>query len=195
MMLLPRLHQWGGSGKLLYTEIATNQQSFKVSPDMDKMKNIDLEFLHTLHIEKIRTQNERAELVKKKLAFITIFFGIGSVNFGFWVEDLFWLLYFVPLIAICFDLEIMSANSRIKRIGGFLGRHPQSDAGKSEREWEHFCATYRDYLAPSANTIFSIIGTLCAAILIHAQQSFVHTDMQLWFAIWLIASMSMIIGL
>ena len=117
MMLLPRLHQWGGSGKLLYTEIATNQQSFKVSPDMDKMKNIDLEFLHTLHIEKIRTQNERAELVKEKLAFITIFFGIGSVNFGFWVDDLFWLLYFVPLIAICFDLEIMSANSRIKRIG------------------------------------------------------------------------------
>jgi hypothetical protein len=122
---------------------------------MDKMKNIDQEFLHTLHIEKIRTQNERAELVKKKLAFITVFFGIGSVNFGFWVEDLFWLLYFVPLIAICFDLEIMSANSRIKRIGGFLGRHPQSYAGESEREWEHFCATYRDYLAPSANTILA----------------------------------------
>jgi hypothetical protein len=100
MMLLPRLHQWGGSGKLLYTEIATNQQNVKVSPDMDKMKNIDLEFLHTLHIEKIRTQNERAELVKKKLAFITVFFGIGSVNFGFGVEDLFWLLYFVPLITI-----------------------------------------------------------------------------------------------
>ena len=40
---------------------------------MNKMKNIDQEFLHTLHIEKIRTQNERAELVKKKLAFITIF--------------------------------------------------------------------------------------------------------------------------
>jgi hypothetical protein len=32
---------------------------------MDKMKNIDQEFLHTLHIEKIRTQNERAELVKR----------------------------------------------------------------------------------------------------------------------------------
>jgi hypothetical protein len=41
---------------------------------MDEMKNIDQEFLHTLHIEKIRTQNERAELVKKKLAFITVFF-------------------------------------------------------------------------------------------------------------------------
>ena len=76
-----------------------------------------------------------------------------------------WLLYFVPLIAICFDLEIMSANSRIKRIGGFLGRHPQSDAGKSEREWEHFCATYRDYLAPSANAIFSLIGTLWKRLL------------------------------
>jgi hypothetical protein len=162
---------------------------------MYKTKNIDQEFLHTLHKEKIRTQNERAELVKKKLAFITIFFGIGSINFGFRIEDLSCLLYFVPLVAIGFDLEIMSANSRIKRIGVFLGRHPQSDAGKSEREWEHFCAIYRDYLAPSANTIFSIIGTLCAAILIHAQQSLVHMDIQLWFAIWLIASMSVIIGL
>ena len=162
---------------------------------MDKMENIDQEFLHTLHKKKIQTQNERAKLVKKKLTFITVFFGIGSANFGFRIEDLFWLLYSVPLIAIWFDLEIMSANSRIRRIGVLLGRHPQSDAGKSEQEWELFCATYRNYLAPSANTIFSIIGTLCAAILIHAQQSLVHTDIQPWFAIWLIASMSAIIGL
>jgi hypothetical protein len=162
---------------------------------MYKTKNIDQEFLHTLHKEKIRTQNERAELVKKKLAFITVFFGIGSINFGFRIEDLSCLLYFVPLVAICFDLEIMSANSRIKRIGVFLGRHPQSDAGKSEREWEIFCDIYQDRLAPSANAIISIIGTLCSAILIHAQQISVHTGIQLRFAIWLIASISAIIGL
>jgi hypothetical protein len=162
---------------------------------MDKKKNIDREFLRALHKEKMRTQNEREELVKEKLAFITVFFGIGSVNFGFRIEDLFWLLYFIPLIAIGFDFEIMSANSRIKRIGVFLGRHPQSDAGKSEREWERFCDIYQDRLAPSANAIISIIGTLCSAILIHAQQSLVHTGIQLRFAIWLIASIFAIIGL
>jgi hypothetical protein len=46
------------------------------------MEKNDQEFLRTLHKEKIRTQNERAELVKKKLAFITVLFGIGSANFG-----------------------------------------------------------------------------------------------------------------
>ena len=159
------------------------------------MKNIDRDFLHSLHKEKIRIQNERAELVKKKLVFITVFWGIGSVNFGFRIEDLFWLLYFVPLIAICFDLYIMSADSRIEHIGVFLGRHPQSYAGIPEREWEHFCAMHRDYLAPTANTIFTIIGILCSAILIHAQQSSIRTNIQPWFEIWLIASISVIIGL
>lgn len=155
----------------------------------------DREFLHTLHKEKIRTQDERAELVKKKVAFITIFFGIGSVNLGFRIEDLFWLFYFVPMVAICFDLYIMSADSRIKRIGVFLGRHPQSDAGKSEREWEQFCILYRDNLAPSANTFFSIIGTSCAAIFIHTQQTLDNGNMQLLFSIWLSASVAVIIGL
>ncbi len=159
------------------------------------MEKNDQEFLQTLHKEKIRAQEERANLVQKKLAFITVFFGIGSVNVGFQIEDLFWLLYFVPLVAICFDLYIMSADSRIKRIGAFLGRHPQSDAGKAEQEWERFCAVHRDNIAPSAHIIFSIIGTLCSAILIHAQQSLIHTNMQLWFSIWLIASIAVIIGL
>jgi len=159
------------------------------------MEKNDQEFLQTLHKEKIRTQEERANLVQKKLAFITVLFGIGSVNVGFQIEDLFWLLYFVPLVAICFDLYIMSADSRIKLIGAFLGRHPQSDAGKAEQEWERFCTVHRDNIAPSANIIFSIIGTLCSAILIHAHQSLIHTNMQLWYSIWLIASIAVIIGL
>jgi hypothetical protein len=159
------------------------------------MKNNEQEFLQTLHKEKIRTQNERANLVQKKLAFITVFFGIESVNFRFRIEGFFWILYFVPLVAICFDLYIMSADSRIKRIGAFLGRHPQSDAGKAEQEWERFCTVHRDNIALFANIIYSIIGTLCSAILIHAHQSLIHVNMQLWFSIWLIASITVIIEL
>jgi len=159
------------------------------------MDKNDQEFLQTLHKEKIRTQNERADLVKKKLAFITVFFGIGSVNVGFQIEGLFWILYFVPLVAVCVDLYIMSADSRIKRIGAFLGKHPQSDAGIAEREWENFCIVHRDYIATVANIVFSIIGTLCSAVLIRAQQSLIQANMQLWFSIWLIASLAVIIGL
>jgi len=159
------------------------------------MEENDQEFLRALHEEKIRTQNERAELVTTKLAFITVLFGLSSVNLGIKIADICWLLYFVPLVAISYDLYIMSADSRIKRIGIFLGRHPVSMAGKAERAWEQFCTTYRDGLAPSANMFFSIIVTLGAAIFIHSQQTWTQGYMRLWFSVWLVASLAVIIAL
>jgi len=107
------------------------------------MEENDQEFLRALHEEKIRTQNERTQLVTMKLAFITVLFGLSSVNVGIDISDIFWLLYFVPLVAISYDLYIMSADSRIKRVGIFLGRNPVSLTGKAEREWERFCTSYR----------------------------------------------------
>jgi hypothetical protein len=68
------------------------------------MDESDREFRRALHEEKIRTQNERAEYVTRKLAFITVIFGISSVNLGIEIADIYWLLYFIPLVAICYDL-------------------------------------------------------------------------------------------
>jgi len=159
------------------------------------MEENDQEFLRALHEEKIRTQNERTELVTMKLAFITVLFGLSSVDVHVEIADISWLLYFVPLVAISYDLYIMSADSRIKRIGIFLGRHPVSMTGKAERAWEQFCITYRDGLAPSANIFFSIIVTLGAAIFIHSQQVWTRGYMRLCFSVWLVASLSVIIAL
>jgi hypothetical protein len=89
----------------------------------------------------------------------------------------------------------MSADSRIKRIGIFLGRNPISLAGKAEQEWERFCTSYRDSLAPSANMFFSVIVTLGAAAFIHSQQRWTEKFMRLWFAIWLVLSLAVIIAL
>jgi protein-S-isoprenylcysteine O-methyltransferase Ste14 len=89
----------------------------------------------------------------------------------------------------------MSADSRIKRIGIFLGRNPVSLAGKAEQEWERFCTSYRDSLAPSANMFFSVIVTLGAAAVIHSQQSWTEKFVRLWFAIWLVLSLAVIIAL
>ena len=164
------------------------------SMDMAINEN-DNEFLRALHNEKIRTQNERSALVIRKMTFIAISFAISSVNIGIKIEDIFWLLYFVPMIAVCHDLYIMSADLRIKRIGIFLGMHPVSAAGNPEREWENFCTFYRDSLAPSANIFFSITATLGAAVFIHAQQTWMRGSMQLWFAVWLVASLTIIIAL
>jgi len=155
----------------------------------------DQEFLRALHEEKIRTQNERAKLVTMKLAFVTVLFGLSSVNLKIDMADIFWLIYFVPLVSISYDLYIMSADSRIKRIGIFLGRHPGSLAGKAEQEWERFCFSYRDSLAPSANMFFSVIVTLGAAAFIHSQQSWTEKFVRLWFAVWLVLSLAVIIAL
>ncbi len=159
------------------------------------MEDNDHEFLRALHEEKIRTQNERADYVTRKLAFVTVLFGISSVDLGIKIADLCWLLFFIPLVAICYDLYIMSADSRIKRIGIFLGRHPVSHAGMAEREWEQFCIAYRDGLAPSANMFFSVIVTIAAAIFIHSQQSWLVGEKKLWFASWLAISLSAIVWL
>jgi hypothetical protein len=159
------------------------------------MEENDQEFLRALHEEKIRTQNERTQLVTMKLAFITVLFGLSSVNLGIDISDIFWLLYFVPLVAISYDLYIMSADSRIKRVGIFLGRNPVSLAGKAEREWERFCASYRDGMAPSANLFFSTIVTLGAAAFIHSQGCWTEKIMRLWFAVWLVVSLTAIIVL
>ena len=159
------------------------------------MEENDHEFLRALHEEKIRTQNERAKLITMKLAFITVLFGLSSVNMKVEIADVFWLTYFVPLVAISYDLYIMSADSRIKRVGVFLGRHPVSLAGKAEQEWERFCTSYRDSLAPSANMFFSVIVTLGAAAFIHSQQSWTEKFLRLWFAVWLVLSLAGIIAL
>jgi hypothetical protein len=159
------------------------------------MEDSDIEFLRALHEEKIRTQNERADYVTRKLAFITVLFGISSVDLGFKIPCIYWLLYLVPMVAISFDLYIMSADSRIKRIGVFLGRHPVSMAGKAERQWERFCVIYRDGLAPSANIFFSAVVTLAAAVFIYSQPIEPAEYMRLVFAAWLALSLAIIVAM
>ncbi|MCJ7445443.1 MAG: hypothetical protein MUO26_13115 [Methanotrichaceae archaeon] len=159
------------------------------------MEESDQEFLRVLHEEKIRTQSERADYVTRKLAFITVIFGISSVNLGIEIADIYWLLYFIPLVAICYDLYIMSADSRIKRIGTFLGKYPASKAGEAEKVWEQFCRSYRDDTSPSANMLISFIVTLVAGIFIRFQQPHLHEHDRLVLAIWLIVSLFSIAGL
>jgi hypothetical protein len=155
----------------------------------------DQEFLRALHEEKIRTQTERADYMTKKLAFVTVLFGLSSVNLGIAIAEIYWLLYFIPLVVICYDLYIMSADSRIKRIGTFLGRHPGSQAGEAEKQWERFCIHYRDGLAPSANMFFSIVVTVAAAVFIRTQQPSNDHEFKVLFAAWLVISMLAIVAL
>jgi hypothetical protein len=155
----------------------------------------DQEFLRALHEEKIRTQTERADYITRKLAFIAVLFGLSSFNLGINIVEIYRLLYFIPLVAICYDLYIMSADSRIKRIGTFLGRHPGSIAGEAEKQWERFCIRYKDGLAPSANMFFSMVVTIAAAVFMSAQQSLEDHGFRVYFASWLVISIMTIVAL
>lgn len=159
------------------------------------MDDCDIELLRMLHSERIRTQNERSKLIIQKLTFIAVFFGIVSINIGIQIKEIFGILYLIPPLAICYDLYIMSSDSRIERIDAFLGRHPISTAGKAEHEWTYFCESNRDSLATSANALFSIMATAGTGVFIYSQQTWMFRTTEFWFYAWLIVSMVVIIGL
>ncbi len=154
-----------------------------------------IEFLRALHEEKIRTQNERAGYLTQKLALVTVLLGFSIVNMGLRISEFVWLLYFIPMLAICYDLFFMSADLRIKRVGTFLGRHPASLAGEAEKQWEAFCISYQDGITYFANMFFSIFGTMAAALFIHSQQSSAFMQSKVFFAVWLVISVLAIVVL
>jgi len=150
----------------------------------------DIEFLRALHEEKIRTQNERAGYLTQKLTLVTVFLGLNIVNMRLTIPEVYWLLYFIPMLAICYDLFFMSADLRIKRIGTFLGRHPASPVGEAEKQWEAFCISYQDAITYFANMFFSIFGTVAAAVFIRPQQDI--RESEVFFAAWLVISLLVI---
>ena len=153
------------------------------------------EFLRALHEEKIRTQTERAGYITQKLTFVTILLGLSVVNMRLAIVDFYWLLYFIPMLVICYDLFFMSADSRVKRIGIFLGRHPSSQASEAEKQWEAFCKSYQDSIISLANMFFSIFITVGAAAFIHSQQSADIKKLNILFAAWLMISLLIIVVL
>jgi hypothetical protein len=148
----------------------------------------DQELLRALHEEKVTAQHERASYVTRKMAFVTVLFGLSSLSLGIEIARIYWLLYFIPLVAICYDSYIMAADARVKRIGAFLARQPV--AGEVEREWERFSAVYRSSFSPFTDTALSIVVTVAAAIYLFSQQQPPRGGaLRLLFALWLVGSL------
>jgi len=156
----------------------------------------DNEFLRALHEEKIRTQGERAGYLTQKLALVTVLLGLSIVNVRLGFEDIYWLLYFIPMLAVCYDLFFMSADWRIKRIGAFLGRHPISLAGEAEKQWEDFCVSNQDGVTSFTNMFFSCLVTVAAgAFVLTLQAPLTSRESKILFAAWLVISLLIIVAL
>ena len=148
-------------------------------------QKLQRDFLQTIHNEKIKTQTERATYTTSKLAFIIGLFGLGSLKIG--TVDSYWLLYLIPLVAIGYDLYICAADLSIKKIGAFLRSNELTS--KCEKDWEKFSAEKRGKIAPFANTHFTFIVTVAAAIYIYMEQiktGVFYIGFLLWFTTFLI---------
>ncbi len=152
----------------------------------DLKNEMHLEFLKTLHDEKIKTQGERATYTTSKFAFITGLFGLGALRIGEMNFSI--LLYFIPVIAIGYDLYIRAADLSIKKIGAFLRNDPEAGTTKAEKAWERFSSKHRDKLAQLATTLFSYVIVFAAAASIFALEEEKGQTFYTIFTIWLTLS-------
>lgn len=145
-----------------------------------------IEFLKALHDEKVKTQSERANYITSKFAFITGLFGLGALQIG--EMNFIMLLYFIPVLAIGYDLYIRAADLSIKKIGAFLRSDPLARTTDAEKAWETFSSRHRDKLAHLANMIFSYVIIFAAAASIFALQGEKNRIFSIWFSLWLLLS-------
>mgnify|MGYP006420710105 FL=1 len=96
------------------------------------------------------------------------------------------LLYFIPLVAIGYDLYIRAADLSIKKMGAFLRSHPKAGTTDVEKAWEKFSAKNRDKLAHLATSLFTSILIVASAAYIYVQKgSDKATLFYVGYAIWL----------
>lgn len=137
--------------------------------DKDFQHELQIEFLKALHDEKTKTQGQRSTYIASKFAFISGLFGLGALKTA--SVDFSWLLYFIPLVAIGYDLYIRAEDLSIKKMGAFLRNRSLTEISQIEKDWEFFSAQYRDRLAQLAITLFTTFIILAAAVYILVQQA------------------------
>jgi hypothetical protein len=150
--------------------------------------DLQIEFLKSLHDEKTKAQGQRATYIASKFAFISGLFGLGALKTD--AVDFSWLLYFIPLVAIGYDLYIRAEDLSIKKMGSFLRNRPLTEISRIEKDWEYFSAQYRDKLAQLAITLITSFIILAAAVYIFVQQANNHSMLFLaLFGSWLLISL------
>ena len=160
------------------------------------MESKNNETLKSLFEERIRTRSELSGCITQKMVLAAVLFVVSILSFKLGFEGIYWLLYFIPIFAVCYDLFFMSADLRIKRIGVFLGMRHMPLAGEAEKQWEDFCLSYQDGgITSFANMVFSCLITLASGVFIHYLQSPLMRESNLLFAVWLVISLLVIVAL
>gem|GEM_PF-3545831 len=132
------------------------------------MTEPDQEMLRQLREEMLAVQERRHAYSLRKLSFAIALFGVGSVSIA--NVDFAPLLYFVPLIALVFDVYILVEDHRIKRIGEFI-RLEESGSSTEAQKWQRWVRSHPNRLAPFAAPLVTGVMLLAAAMLLWSRKA------------------------
>jgi hypothetical protein len=151
------------------------------------MEKRSSDFINNLYEEKIKHKEHRHEFVKNKLLFTIGLFSIGSLKImgADFNVNLSILLYFIPLVALSFDIYIFSEDFKVKRIGVFI-RECCECRCNDEKRWEYWLTenNNREKLAHIASlglTIITLIASLILLLIYKIDSFNYHTRLFWWF--------------
>lgn len=122
---------------------------------MGNPENIPVEsIIKKLRQEQFDTMERSFKSEEKKILFILALFGVGGYNTGM-MKEFGYLYYFIPLLAIAFDVLITRQAFSVRRIGVFLREH---STDLLEKEWETFVDKHRDKCYRFGIDAFTIIS-------------------------------------
>ena len=136
-----------------------------------------------LRIEIQEGKKMRHEFVLRKFSFLTVLLGGGSLTNKIPTGsniNLSWLLLLMPVVAIAFDLYILTEDYRIKRAGEFI-RKKGNEIEKDEKEWEEFSKQHPNILSTLAFSFVTLIYLIGAAIILfHNKDQKILDESDLW---------------
>ena len=155
--------------------VKTKKMDMKCKKDANR-------FLAALNEEKITSQKRRGELISKKLTWVTGLFALGAIKLPL-AEETHYLLFFVPIISLVFDLYIIGENYVIKRMGCFV-RLAMSET--YEGEWESWLFPRRDIFSRNALLLSSAIILIASAVVLWWLQTEIIT-LSVWLFILILS--------
>ena len=138
-------------------------------------------FLGSLYDEKLKHKEYRNTFVIHKLLFTIGLFGLGSTSVSNSNLNLGFLLYFVPFVALAYDVYIFAEDYKVKRVGVFV-RYGCSAKCEDEKHWEQWVEKNREPLAAFASLVLTLIAFVASAFIIFYSRAMDPRFFKVWLA-------------
>ena len=136
----------------------------KTHGEEEMINKTNTTFESKLWQEQFNAMDRAFKLEERKCIFVVALFGAGGISSVTGASDDFAYLYFlIPLVAIAFDVLILSQKYSVRRIGYFLCKNSCFDL---ERGWESFVGNHREQKVHIGTEIFTIISFAASFVIL-----------------------------